>query len=108
MHNELKQKGLPPRRGLARKLLSRAASIVANSPLYGLIVYAVGCIVPLPLDPEPPPTNYRPVIIHELVDPPLNMDIKLAVNDRRELTVVAEDPNAGDDLYARLFAEEAG
>lgn len=91
---------------MAQQLLNRGR-LVANTALYALAIYAVGCIVPTPLDQTPPPVNHPPMFVTSKVSPPFG-PISFTQSDLFELSVVVDDPDAGepgtqDDFYVRLF-----
>lgn len=85
---------------------------MSDTVLYALVIYSVGCIVPTPLDQTPPPTNFAPTFVTSKVSPPFG-PIAFTQSDAFELTVVVDDPDAGepdsqDDVYARLFYLSGG
>ncbi len=88
----MKLQRLTTRSTLARRLLYTAVSMVF-----------AGCIVPTPLQQAEQTPNYRPTLVTNLVDPPFG-PLPKKVDDVVELKLVAEDPNLGDTLSARLFS----
>jgi hypothetical protein len=77
---------------------------LSDIPIYALVIYGVGCIIPTPLDQAPPEPNYRPVIVTSAVSPPFGPLPRLA-SDLVEIHVAAEDANQNDQLEARLFVQ---
>jgi hypothetical protein len=61
---------------------------------------ASGCVLPTSLQEEPSTVNYRPVLTS--ADPPFG-PITHSLTDVVQISIVAEDPNVGDTLRARLF-----
>jgi hypothetical protein len=69
----------------------------------GLVASAsAGCLLPTQLDSAPPDVNHRPVLVTSQVQPSFG-PLEHAATDTVEIQVVAEDPDLGDDLTARLF-----
>jgi hypothetical protein len=77
---------------------------VSHTVLYSLVIYAVGCIVPTPLDQQPQPIEYTPSFITELIDPPFGA-VSHAKTDQWSWRVHATDPSVDDtlQLYVRLM-----
>jgi hypothetical protein len=82
------------RRGVRQRVLSR--SLLLTLPLW-----ALGCIIPTPLEGEPAP-NRSPVILGGTPDFTAGPVVSRAQDDV-VLAVVAMDPDAGEALYAGLF-----
>lgn len=97
--------GARPIAALARRLLGvRPARKMLHTSLIGsLVVFAVGCVIPTPLDEAPVGSNHKPEIVSGtpaflggtvLVDP---YDATLT------FSVKADDLDLGDSLEARLY-----
>jgi hypothetical protein len=93
-------------RGLARQLLKRAVKLVPHTSLYALTIYAVGCVVPTPLDRQPTPTNYAPTIDVEQTVPFLGA-LTRGTSDPWAWHVAASDPNTEDTLAAVIMERTA-
>ncbi len=92
---------------LARRLLEKRPGIVLDTCLYAIVIYALGCVIPTPLDQAPTPTNYRPVFVTDQVNPSFGQLTRTQA-DVFELNLVVDDPDvsmatSNDDLRARLF-----
>jgi hypothetical protein len=88
---------------LARRLLVHARSTVARLLPTSLVVYAVGCIVPTPLEQEQPPPNSAPQITAgdpDFLKGPFNPGTHDA---EWNFGVTAVDTDVGDELRARLW-----
>ncbi len=89
---------------LARRLLHRAAKVVSETVLYALTIYAVGCVIPTPLDRQPAATNYPPSIDVDQTQPPLGPLTRSSSSDMRWVWhVAATDPNVDDTLSAVIM-----
>jgi hypothetical protein len=93
--------------GLARRLLSLGRQFVSNVPLYALVIYGVGCVIPTPLDPAKPGPNLRPVILVETVSPKFGPLVR-TTQSLVTFSFSAEDGDQADSLYARLFVARGG
>jgi hypothetical protein len=82
---------------------------VSKAPLYALVIYGIGCVIPTPLDQAQAQPNLPPVIITNSTDyPPTSPKFGLLARlstDQVTIHVVAEDPNQTDQLTARLFVQ---
>jgi hypothetical protein len=102
----LKRDVIPPRRGLARRLLRMGAGIVFNSALYGFAIWCIGCVIPTPLDQEPAPVNYAPVFVTTQVSPPFG-PLPVPITTGVTVSLAATDPNSGDTLSVGMFEPDA-
>jgi hypothetical protein len=98
----LEQKHIVVRPEMARRLLQRAVGIVANSALYGLVMFSIGCIIPTPLDREPAKVNYKPSFVGSQVQPAFG-PAAASLTAGTTLVIAATDPNGDDTLTVRLF-----
>jgi hypothetical protein len=87
---------------LARRLLHRAPKVVSETVLYALTIYAVGCVIPTPLDRQPGATNFAPSIDVDQTQPPLG-PITRTSDSRWAWHVAATDPNIDDTLSAVIM-----
>jgi hypothetical protein len=94
--------GLP----LARRLLAPAALgfLVPRILVSALTIWAVGCIIPAPLEAEPTPQQHAPLILSG--DPAFGPAIE-PTNMSWTVSVTATDENPDDVLYARLYWHNA-
>lgn len=93
-------------RFMARRLLSGAAarSLAMRSLFAGFIVYAIGCVVPTPLEQEgDPPANQSPVIVSGEPDFAAGPYTPFHADDVWNFEVTADDPDLNDTLEARLY-----
>jgi hypothetical protein len=74
-----------------------------NAALYGVVIFAVGCIIPTPIDQAQQTPNYSPVFVTEKVSPSFGLLGPLTQSQVIPLTIVASDANPDDELQARLF-----
>jgi len=95
--------GIITRRGVARRLLQRAAGIVYNSALYGFVIWCIGCVIPTPLDRAPADTNFRPTFVTSQVNPPFGPLTERLSSAGTTIGLAATDPNVGDTLKVELF-----
>jgi hypothetical protein len=100
---KIQRKRLPP--ALACKLLRTLRGIVADSVLFGIVIYSIGCIVPTPLDQSQPPKNYPPVF--QSATPPFG-PLHQAQTDVFNISLIVDDPDdqdstSQDDIHVRLF-----
>lgn len=103
---------LPPRAGLARRLLYRLPTVVSDTVLFSVVIYSVGCVIPTPLDPAPAPTNYAPLFVTDKVNPQFG-PITHTQSEAFDLNVVVDDPDVNDpssmdEMHARLFFRSLG
>ena len=95
--------GIVTRRGVARRLLQRAAGIVYNSALYGFVIWCIGCVIPTPLDRMPADTNFRPTFVTSQVSPPFGPLTERLSSTGTTIGLAATDPNVKDTLKVLLF-----
>lgn len=91
---------------MARRLLPAAAvqSLAMRSLLAGLLIYAIGCVVPTPLEQEgDPPANHSPVIVSGEPDFASGPYTPFHADDVWNFEVTADDPDVDDTLEARLY-----
>lgn len=81
--------------------------VAYTSALWGLVIYAIGCVIPAPLKGEPPPTNYHPVILSETVTPPFG-PLLLSPTSEQEIRFDVTDPNPQDTIQALLYRASTG
>ena len=98
---------ISPARRLARGLLHAPARTVADTLVYAVVIYAVGCIIPTPLDQQPLQQNLPPVIRADKVMPPFG-PITHQQDDLFDLSIFASDPDdtlptSQDSLRFRLY-----
>ena len=94
--------GLSTVKGLAWRLLHARGKILADTVVYALIIYAVGCIIPTPLDQQSATINQHPSLRPDKADPQFGPIIHMQ-DDLFELSIGADDPDLQDELHARLF-----
>jgi hypothetical protein len=80
-------------------VLERRKKVVSQTVFYALTIYAVGCVIPTPLDRQPAATNYAPSIDVQLTQPTLG-PLTRTTDNRWSWHVVASDPNVDDTLEA--------
>jgi hypothetical protein len=90
------------RGGLARRVLRKGLGIVYNAPLYGMVIYCIGCVIPTPLDRAPAEMNFQPAFVTSRVQPPFGPASE-SVTSPIALSIAATDPNPDDTLKVRLF-----
>lgn len=111
MRNRLIDRVFSGARRLAWGLLRARARIVTDTLLYSVVIYAVGCIIPTPLDQQQPQTNFPPVIRADKAVP-LFGPINHSQDELFDLHVFASDPDDNlpgnqDSLRFRLFFRRA-
>ena len=72
-----------------------------------LIVSTTSCVVPFPLEAEPPETKDSPRFLREYNVPQFKADVKIDSNDDLILHFVVEDKNVYDDIPGRIFKDYA-
>ena len=73
-----------------------------KTPLYALVIYGIGCVIPTPLDRAPAPTNYSPVFVTSRVNPAFGAAPGLIATGN-SFSLGATDPNHDDVLTVHLF-----
>ena len=102
----LERKDINVRARLARRLLRWGTRLVQHTALYGLVIYAIGCVIPTPLDRAPSPTNYSPVFVANRVSPEFG-PMTAQVGQPRSFTLAATDPNLEDTLLVRFYTKDS-
>ena len=64
---------LPGAQSLARRLLKKWPKLVNDTVLYSLVIYAVGCVIPAPLDRAQTAPNFPPVWVTSMIKPPFGV-----------------------------------
>src|SRR5215469_6790963 len=83
---------------VARWLLGIRAGLMRSTLVSASVIYLIGCVIPTPLEEEPLPVNYPPVLTK--ADPPFG-PLAHQRSDPFDLKVFADDPNIQDILKIR-------
>jgi hypothetical protein len=107
MHKALKHRVLSGAKRLACGLLHAPARTLPDTLVYAVVIYAVGCIIPTPLDQQPLQENFPPVIRADKVMPPFG-PIVHQQDDLFDVQIFASDPDdnlptSQDSLRFRLY-----
>lgn len=65
------------------------------------------CMVPFPLEPEPPENKTPPRILWDQVTPQFKADVEIDSMDNLEINIAVEDPDIYDEIRFRVYRDYA-